>query len=81
LTAWFFVTPVVYSIDLVPHRLRPFMLINPMAWDISSFQAVWFNDRFPSPVLLALFAAASGLSLVLGVVIYGRLSRRFAEEV
>lgn len=80
-TAWFFVTPVVYSLDLVPHKLRPFLILNPMAWDISSFQAVWFYGRWPSLTHLLAFAAVSVLTLILGVVIYGRLSWRFAEEV
>lgn len=81
LTAWFFLTPVVYSLDLVPHRLRPFLAINPMAWDVSSFQDVWFYGRFPNwPTLLG-FAAISVLSLLVGIVLYGRLSQRFAEEV
>lgn len=80
-TAWFFVTPVVYSLDLVPHRLRPFLALNPMAWDISSFQDVWFYGRWPSLTHLVAFAAVSLLSLVIGVIVYGRLSWRFAEEV
>ncbi|MEO6798019.1 MAG: ABC transporter permease [Candidatus Dormibacter sp.] len=81
LTAWFFLTPVVYSIDFVPPRLRPILLLNPMAWDISSFQAIWFYGRIPSVGYLVLFAAVAGLSLLLGIIVFGRLSRRFAEEV
>jgi homopolymeric O-antigen transport system permease protein len=81
ITAWFFLTPVVYSLELVPHRLRPFLAINPMSWDITSFQDVWFYGRLPNWTFVIGFAAVSLLSLLLGILIYGRLSLRFAEEV
>jgi len=81
LTAWFFLTPVVYSLDLVPHRLQPFLAVNPMAWDITSFQDIWFYGRLPRWPYLLGFAAISVLTLVVGILLYGRLSRRFAEEV
>ena len=81
LTAWFFLTPVVYSLDLVPHRLRLFLSINPMAWDITAFQDIWFYGRLPRWPYLLGFAAVSLLTLVVGILVCGRLSRRFAEEV
>jgi ABC-2 type transport system permease protein len=81
LTAWFFLTPIVYSLDLVPQRLRPVLAINPMAWDISSFQDIWFYGKLPSWPYLLGFCALSALSLLAGILIYGRLSLRFAEEV
>jgi lipopolysaccharide transport system permease protein len=81
LTVWFFGTPIVYSLDLVPARYRTIFEANPMAWLISSYQDIWFYKRPPgwTPVvgffLVAVFTAAIGLST------YRRLSRRFAEEV
>jgi ABC-2 type transport system permease protein len=81
ITAWFFLTPVVYSLELVPRSLRPLLSINPMAWDITSFQDIWFYGRLPQWPLLLGFAAVSILSLLVGILVYGRLSLRFAEEV
>jgi lipopolysaccharide transport system permease protein len=81
LTAWFFLTPVVYSADLVPHKLRFLLGLNPMAWDIISFQKVWFFGQLPNWTYFIGFVAVSLLSLLIGIVVYGRLSQRFAEEV
>jgi len=81
ITAWFFLTPIVYSVDLVPRRLRAILALNPMAWDVSSFQDVWFYGRLPNWTYFGGFLAVSLLSLLVGIVVYGRLSRRFAEEV
>ena len=52
-----------------------------MAWDITSFQDVWFYGRLPNWTFFLGFAAVSLLSLLGGILIYGRLSLRFAEEV
>jgi len=81
LTAWFFLTPIVYSLDLVPPRLRPILALNPMAWDISSFQDVWFYGRLPNWSYFLGFCAVSALTLLVGIIVYSRLSLRFAEEV
>ncbi|HVH66134.1 MAG TPA: ABC transporter permease, partial [Candidatus Acidoferrum sp.] len=81
LTAWFFLTPVVYSIDLVPPKLQKILAINPMAWNITSFQDAWFYGRMPRLPYLIGFAAVSLVTLMIGILGYGRLSQRFAEEV
>lgn len=81
LTAWFFLTPIVYSIDLVPGKLQKVLAVNPMAWNITSFQDVWFYGRMPRWSYLVGFAAVSLVMLIGGILIYGRLSQRFAEEV
>jgi len=81
LTVWFFGTPIVYSLDLVPARFRPFFQANPMAWLISSYQDIWFYKRAPALVpLLGFLLVAVGTAAV-GMLVYRRLSRRFAEEV
>ncbi len=81
ITAWFFLTPVVYSLDLVPGKLRTLLVINPMSWDITSFQDIWFYGRLPYWPFFLGFCALSLLALLVGIVVYGRLSVRFAEEV
>src|SRR5260370_12436191 len=47
ITVWFFATPIVYSIDLVPARFRVFFEANPMAWLVSSYQDIWVYKRPP----------------------------------
>lgn len=81
LTVWFFGTPIVYSLDLVPPRYRPFFEANPMAWLVSSYQDIWFYKRAPGWAPVAGFLVVAVAMAVIGLAVYRRLSRRFAEEV
>ncbi len=81
LTVWFFGTPIVYSLDLVPARYRPFFEANPMAWLVSSYQDIWFYKRAPGWAPVAGFFVVAVAMAVIGLAVYRRLSRRFAEEV
>jgi homopolymeric O-antigen transport system permease protein len=81
ITVWFFTTPIVYSLDLVPERFRPFFEANPMAWLVASYQDIWFYKRPPGLLHFVGFATAATLLALIGLVSYHRLSRRFAEEV
>ncbi len=78
---WFFGTPVVYSLDLVPAGLRPLFEANPMAWLVSSYQSLWYYGRMPEWTSLGAFAVVALVTLAVGLLGYGRLKRRFAEEV
>jgi ABC-2 type transport system permease protein len=81
ITVWFFATPIVYSIDLVPARFRVFFEANPMAWLVSSYQDIWFYKRPPGLGHLAGFIVIAIALGGIGLATYLRLSRRFAEEV
>jgi len=81
LTVWFFGTPIVYSLDLVPARYQPFFQANPMAWLISSYQDIWFYKRAPGWAPVAGFLVVAVAMAAIGLAAYRRLSRRFAEEV
>ena len=81
LIVWFFGTPVVYSLDMVPAGLRPYFELNPMAWLISCYQSLWYYGRMPDWASLGAFTGVALVMLALGWLGYGRLKRRFAEEV
>ena len=54
LTLWFFVTPVLYIPNAVPEPCRRLYLIaNPMAVIITSYQAIFYEHRWPHPRALA----------------------------
>ena len=52
LQLWFYASPVIYPITLVPERLRSLYFLNPMAGIITAFRDVLLDGRMPGDYLL-----------------------------
>lgn len=83
LTAWFFLTPVIYPLQALPGHGRAafFIGLNPMTWLVTSYQAIWHDNSWPDWRSMAALAVFSVLMLLIGRLVFRRLERRFAEEV
>jgi ABC-2 type transport system permease protein len=82
LTAFFFLTPVIYPLSAVSTSSVGFFLrLNPMTWLITGYQSIWHDDAWPDPVSVGALAVASIAMLLFGRWIFRRLQGRFAEEV
>lgn len=77
LTAWFYLTPIVYPPDLVPERLAGLFRLNPMLHLIAPFRAALYEGAFPPArdVLLALLVAL--LVFAVGLAIFRSREREF----
>ena len=77
---WFYMTPVLFPLEMIPERFRWMVYANPMAALIVSWRNLFLEGTF-SPVL---FATALGWGLVVCLVaqkLYSNLQWRFAELV
>ncbi|MBJ7605071.1 MAG: ABC transporter permease [Candidatus Dormibacteraeota bacterium] len=82
LTVMFFLTPILYPLTaLGGHKSAYFVRLNPMAWLITDYQAIWHENRWPDPIQTAAFGILSGVMLMGGWLLFRRLEQRFAEEV
>jgi lipopolysaccharide transport system permease protein len=83
MTAFFFGTPVLYSLSTMRHgsTFATFLQFNPMTWLITSYQAIWHENRWPDPHYLLAFSVLSVVVLIVGRLVFRRLEGRFAEEV
>jgi lipopolysaccharide transport system permease protein len=89
--AWFFVTPVIYPIDILPHSReilgvtldihRWTRILNPMASLVAAYRDVLYWGRLVGPDFLARTAATSFVVLLIGYIIFVKFSPRFGEEV
>ena len=79
--AWFFLTPIVYPLDIVPANLLPFIKANPMTVFVVQFRDVLYNLRFPAWDQFALLVLVSFATLAFGWWVFARLAPRFAEEL
>jgi len=74
---WFWLTPIVYPVSILPERVQPYMKLNPMARLIEAFQIILVTGQWPNwyslwPVVV--------LAIVMCVVGFG-LFRRHAGEM
>ena len=74
---WFWFTPIVYPVSILPEKLQPYMNLNPMTRLMTAFQGILVNGQWPNwyslwPVVV--------LAILLCVVGFG-LFRRHAGEM
>ena len=80
--AWFFVTPILYSIDRFSVTLKTLVqVINPMAGLVVAYRHVLYSGDSPQLELLAVTAVEAVIMLAIGALVFRRLSPSFAEEV
>lgn len=77
----FYGTPVLYSATLFPAKYRWILNMNPMTTLINSYRDIFYYQRFPNFEMLGIVFAGSLLLLFLGINVFKKLERRFAEEV
>ena len=78
---WMYMTPIFYSIDMIPEKLRFVYHINPMSSVISCYRDVLYYSQVPDLTSLVEAVVLGALFLVLGMLVFGRLKKGFAEEL
>jgi len=81
LQLWFWLTPVVYPLTLVPEAYRRYFLLNPMALVVTSYQRVVLERALPHAGVFAALAVVACATAAAGLLIFLRHERRFGELV
>jgi ABC-2 type transport system permease protein len=79
--AWFYFTPVLYKVDMIPARFIKLFYMNPMTPIILSFRDILYYGKAPDLKLLGITMAAGLLLVVFSHFIFKRLQKNFAEEI
>ena len=79
--AWFYLTPIVYPLTLVPERARPWFALNPMATTVQAFRAVLLGSPPPTATAALILFAIALATLGLGWALFRRLRPAFADEL
>jgi ABC-type polysaccharide/polyol phosphate export permease len=77
----FWLTPLVYSLELVPERWRAVVLLNPMAAFVVTYREAVLHASAPPLGVAAILLAWTAGSVGAGLYVFGRHERRFAEII
>jgi lipopolysaccharide transport system permease protein len=82
LTAWFFLTPILYSIEMVVPDLAAWMYrINPMAAIVAEYRTILYDGGVPDPLFMGRTGATALVMLILAYVFFKRLNRNIGEHL
>ncbi len=81
LLAWFYMTPILYPVDIVPERFKIIFDLNPLALVINAYRRVLLLDTSPGLDRLLLGFAAAFLTFVIGYYLLKRLEAGFADRI
>jgi ABC-type polysaccharide/polyol phosphate export permease len=79
LTLWMFLTPIMYSVELVPERFRWVLSLNPMTFIIDAYRASVLGASLPSVTAAAVFAGVALVVFVFGHWVFSRAKPAFAD--
>lgn len=79
--AWMYLTPVLYSIDMVPEEYMVIAKLNPMTPITIAYRDILYYGQVPQLSTLVNAIALGMIVLLIGKVSFSRLQRGFAEEL
>jgi len=79
LIVWFYATPIMYSINMIPRRLIWIWRLNPVTVIVQLFQHAFVNTPLPGPAMTAANLTVILLVIILGVFIFRSESKNFDD--
>lgn len=79
--AWFYATPIVYPPEWLPERFLFLLYLNPMTGIIDSYRKILYYKCWPDFSMMGLTLISGILATMIGVYVFQKLQRGFAEEL
>lgn len=81
LQSWFFLTPIMYPLDIMPDGFRQWMVVNPMYHLVELFRAPILSGQLPDPEHMLWGAVAAVAALLIGWWTFTRKASEFAYRL
>lgn len=78
---WQFLTPVMYPEYMVPEKYMTFIMLNPMSPIVISYRDILYYGKFPDMNIVLCATIEAIIILILGVFVFNRLKKTFAEAL
>ena len=77
----FYATPILYSTNMFPEKVRWVLKLNPMTTKIDSYRNILFYHNVTNVKSIVIVLVASLCLLFIGYKVFKKLEKNFAEEV
>ncbi len=81
LSGWFYLSPVLYSIDFLPQKYRLLLRFNPMLYILNGFRMAIYYGHLPTLQNMAASLSLGAITLLLGYSVFRRFERTFVFYV
>ena len=75
----YWMTPIFYSFSIVPPKFARALMLNPMVGVVEGYRAVLLGGIAPSPTLMISGAVVSVIILVIGIMVFKKYEKIFAD--
>ncbi len=79
--AWMYLTPIMYSVDMIPKEYTGVLTANPITPIILAYRDVLYYGKVPEVTGLLTSLLLGLVILVIGFALFHKLKRRFVEEL
>lgn len=81
ITFWFWLTPIVYPVSIIPTKFYPIFELNPLLPIITSVQQIVLQGQWPKWEVLIYPVTLTGLLMIAGVKLYKNNSSEIMDQL
>lgn len=81
MTMLMFLSPIFYSLSMVPEHLQQVILMNPLTWHIESVRNLLMSDQLPSLLPYCIWLAFALLLNWVGFKLFQKLKKGFSDVI
>lgn len=78
---WFWVTPIVYPLSVIPEKLKFIFVLNPMYHFMLVYRSILYMNKAPEWNTLGIVSGISTLTFFIGCLIYKKLISGVPDEI
>lgn len=75
----FFLSPIIYSLEAVPEKLKIIFYCNPLTYFVSSYHRIILLKEVPSIFYTGIMMSLAAASLLIGFYVFSRLKEGFSD--
>lgn len=79
--AWMYMTPIMYSHEIIPEKFQKVFYLNPMTSVIAAYRDILYYKRIPELSTLLGAILLGVLIFIIGCFTFSKLQKRFVEEL